>query len=204
MDIRGGLIYDRRTGYVVGYAGDLAKSGIDAINGKDNMSPNEIASKISQFFITSFDGKISIPIYCTGFNTKVDQEKHLDHYFEVIKQLLKDCSPEDYQFEIKALSSDGWNGNLQFAKKHGIPYLGDFSHLCKRLRNDISNNTLRMPSTLDPSYKPVLFNMQTLVEKRKSAAIRGTDEDKAFVELLADGALTSPSDKMEMELGILI
>ncbi|KAF0979125.1 hypothetical protein FDP41_002195 [Naegleria fowleri] len=136
IEIRGGLCVMKSAGKVIGFTNCNEKSFEDIYNAKREITPDDIASHVCQFFATTIDGEMSFPI-CFGGH-KSNHYEFITKKMTEIRDQFKRTSYGDYVLEVVGGCSDGLAGNYQYATSHtneNYVHLFDWSHLLKRLRN---------------------------------------------------------------------
>ncbi|KAG2382645.1 hypothetical protein C9374_005225 [Naegleria lovaniensis] len=166
IEIRGGLCVMKSTGKVIGFTNCNEKSFEDIYNAKREITPDDIASHVCQFFATTLDGEMSFPI-CFGGH-KSNHYEFITKKMTEIRDQFKRTSYGDYVLEVVGGCSDGLAGNYQYATSHtneNYVHLFDWSHLLKRLRN-------RLLKGDDLIIEKESFSMNTLLKVRNEPQLR--------------------------------
>jgi hypothetical protein len=147
FEIRRGLIFNKSVGKVIGFSNkQLDRNNFynEYIENEKQIEENDIASKVIQFFITSFDGEITFPVGVFGH-----QNSHSSFVTSKIKELIDIFSKLDNEFKIKVTCSDGYRGNEVVSRnlknQYGILHVYDYVHVLKRARNLLLNRNLKYP-----------------------------------------------------------
>ncbi|KAF0977650.1 hypothetical protein FDP41_003642 [Naegleria fowleri] len=166
IEIRGGLCVMKSTGKVIGFTNCNEKSFEDIYNAKREITPDDIASHVCQFFATTIDGEMSFPI-CFGGH-KSNHYEFITKKMTEIRDQFKRTSYGDYVLEVVGGCSDGLAGNYQYATSHtneNYVHLFDWSHLLKRLRNCLLKGD-------DLIIEKESFSMNTLLKVRNEPQLR--------------------------------
>ena len=165
MDIRGGLVHDKSRGRVIGFVNTNAQPYSQLKEWEQQVSVEDIATKICQFFYTSLDGKVSFPLGTFGY----DGKNHSKFICEKISEILHLIRKIDSLFQLVATSSDGANGNDVVAKiledLYQSYHIFDYSHMIKRARNLLLRLSLEM--TLNGNKEIPLIAKELTVELPK-------------------------------------
>eukprot|EP01119_Soliformovum_irregulare_P002996 TRINITY_DN1326_c0_g2_i5.p1 TRINITY_DN1326_c0_g2~~TRINITY_DN1326_c0_g2_i5.p1 ORF type:complete len:1813 (-),score=279.51 TRINITY_DN1326_c0_g2_i5:2368-7806(-) len=192
MDVNDGFIYSGREEFVCGYVDQLARSFEETPT--EPISEADIAHKICVFFLVSSDGHFCTPILARGVGKNHFQEEFLEKHCRHINAIFQKCSPND-SFRIVGGIADGAQGNLSFTQNSArtvfgqhFLFIGDFSHLVKRMRNALVNGVLARLENIDD--EPIYFSVQTLMAHGKHPELK---------DILSDRHILSPVDKMDMD-----
>ena len=148
MDIRNGLLYSRALDRVVGSIKPEHLDVKTAIYLNTNqILRSQIADKICQFFITSIDGKMTMPIYFNAINKSNMISSTVDTLQKIHNFL------DEHGIEFIYTASDGASDNStiisqlkKFTTSINSPeifHFYDFLHTCKLLRNCFLNTFLK-------------------------------------------------------------
>lgn len=188
MEIRHGLVYCPRQAKIVGWIGETAQTAEDVYKRQKKVAPQDLAKNVCQFFLVTLDGLFCAPVLHAGFDP-VHPKDFLTECMKKIQRLVAQASGN--RLQIVAGSSDGAPGSFKFATSQTVfpkyRHISDFSHIIKRMRNHLINSSISLP--IDGEI--VEFSIYTLSEVGR--------EDEILKELLADGEIISPQDRMEME-----
>ncbi|KAF0984649.1 hypothetical protein FDP41_000548 [Naegleria fowleri] len=118
IEIRGGLCVMKSTGKVIGFTNCNEKSFEDIYNAKREITPDDIASHVCQFFATTIDGEMSFPI-CFGGH-KSNHYEFTTKKMTEIRDQFKRTSYGDYVLEVVGGCIDGLAGNYQYATMNDV------------------------------------------------------------------------------------
>ncbi|EFC39509.1 predicted protein [Naegleria gruberi] len=184
IEIRGGLCVLKDSGKVIGFADYNEKDFDQLYKSKEEIVPSQIASHICQFFATTIDGSVSFPLMFAGC-TKSSHADFLEDQVKKIKEQFERIQLNNYSFQVVGFSSDGLTGNLTFFQTQKIfpntVHFFDYSHLLKRLRNRLLNETM----TIDG----ISFSIETLLIAKSESNL--TD--------WLPNSVIYPTDKMAMD-----
>jgi len=142
MEIRAGVVYDKRQGLLIGLINGLVKErDVDTVNILNLLQ--QLGKKVLQIFFISSDGSISVPL-CYYLTKELDGEKLAKIYMSIRAKFLE-C---DKTFIMNWSASDGFPQAEKFINlmKQLLPghyHFYDYGHAAKGIRNSLTTRTLK-------------------------------------------------------------
>ena len=186
--------FSTRHGKIYGIVDDIEGISDDKLL---TMSPKEIktimATHICQFYISTLDGKNSLPVYSRAVNNATIMKSTL-RAIELLTSIF-----EEYHIKTVYTCSDGWKTNLTVSEQYQIklnrkvPHFYDFLHLCKLLRNSMLTRLMcpapgQKFSALSLEKYKQIYNCELII----SDMWHPTDKmDQSIIQQLCDPEITN-------------